>query len=104
MIKLTALNFQVPALAVCLLFCILNSTVGQSFRHAVALPYNSLSAYSTEQPELFSFTGNQAALAAVKHAGIGINGEQRFLLKETSSYSLATVLPTGTGNFGIQLN
>jgi len=98
------LNFKVPALAVCLLFCMLNSTVSQSFRYAIALPYNSLSAYSTEQPELFSFIANQAALAAIKQAGAGIYGERRFLLKETSSYTIATVFPTRNGNFGIQLN
>jgi len=98
------LNLKLPVLVFCLLFFILNSAVSQSFRYTIALPYTGLSAYSTEQPELFSFTSNQAALAAVKRAGIGIYGERRFLLKETSSYSIATVLPCRMGNFGIQLN
>jgi hypothetical protein len=98
------LNCKVPILVVCLLFFLLNSAVPQSFRYSIALPYTGLSAYSAGQPDLFSFTANQAALAAVKQAGIGIYGERRFLLKEISSYILAALLPAGRGNFGIQLN
>jgi hypothetical protein len=98
------LNYKVPALFVFVSFFILNIVNAQSLRYAVALPYSNLSAYSTVQPDPFSFTANQAALAAVKQAGIGIYGERRFLLKETGSYVLASVFPTAMGNFGIQLN
>lgn len=68
------------------------------------MPYLSLSAYTTKQTDVFSFTGNQAALARVKTAGVGVYGEQRFLLAENSSYALATVVPTKKGNFGVQIN
>jgi hypothetical protein len=85
-------------------FCLINSIMAQSIRYSIALPYVGLSAYSTQQNDPLSFTANQAALAKVKQAGMGLYGEQRFLLAATNAYALATVLPTKQGNFGIQLN
>lgn len=76
----------------------------QSLRYSPAQPYISLSAYSMQQKDPLSFTGNQAALARTKQAGMGIFGERRFMLKETSVYTLAAALPTRLGNFGIQIN
>jgi opacity protein-like surface antigen len=76
----------------------------QSLRYSVAQPYISLSAYSVQQNEALSFTGNQAALATTKHTGIGVFGERRFMLKETSVYTLGAAVPTRLGNFGIQIN
>lgn len=81
-----------------------NTSYAQSLRYTLAQPYISLSAYSRVQQDPLSFTGNQAALAQIKNAGIGIFAERRFLLKETGLYTLATSLPTRLGNFGIQLN
>ena len=82
----------------------LNSASAQSLRYTLAQPYISLSAYSMQQNDPLSFTGNQAALAQLKNAGIGLFSERRFLLGETSAYTLAASLPTRLGNFGIQLN
>lgn len=76
----------------------------QSLRYSLAQPYISLSAYSIHQNDPLSFTGNQAALAGTKHAGMGVFGERRFMLKETSVYTLGAALPTRLGNFGIQVN
>ncbi len=76
----------------------------QSLRYSLAQPYISLSAYSIHQNDPLSFTGNQAALAGTKHAGMGVFGERRFMLKETSVYTLGAALPTRLGNFGIQIN
>ena len=89
-----------------LLVCIINfnSVAAQSLRYAAAQPYISLSAYSIQQNDALSFTGNQAALAGVKNAGIGIYGERRFMLSETSVYTLAGSLPTRLGNFGLMIN
>ena len=81
-----------------------NNVLAQSIRYTLAQPYISLSAYSLQQNDPLSFTGNQAALAQSKNAGIGVFGERRFLLGETSAYTLAVSLPTRLGNFGIQLN
>ncbi len=76
----------------------------QSLRYSLAQPYTSLSAYSQQQNDPVSFTGNQAALAGTKRAGIGVFGERRFMLKETSVYTLGASLPTRLGNFGVQIN
>ena len=76
----------------------------QSLRSVVSMPYIGSGAYSTKQTDPFSFTVNQAALAQVKQAGIGIYGERRFLLADNSVYALATVIPTKLGNFGVQIN
>ena len=81
-----------------------NLLLAQSLRYSLAQPYLSLSAYSSKQNDPLSFTGNQAALAQLKSAGIGVFGERRFLLSETSVYTLGASLPTRLGNFGIQLN
>lgn len=87
-----------------LCFCIVNSINAQSLRYSIALPYTGLTAYSKQQNDPLSFTGNQAALANVNQAGIGLYGERRFLLAATSYYTLATAIPSKLGNFGMQLN
>lgn len=52
--------------------------------------------------DVFSFTGNQAALAQMKNAALGVYGEKRFLLNATNMYTAVLVLPTKEGNFGLQ--
>ena len=91
-------------LLLALLIINVNQLLAQSLRYSLAQPYISLSAYSLKQNDPLSFTGNQAALAQVKSAGIGVFGERRFMLSETSVYTLGASLPTRLGNFGIQLN
>ncbi|CAN5874330.1 hypothetical protein BH11BAC4_BH11BAC4_07390 [soil metagenome] len=76
----------------------------QSLRYSVSMPYLSLGAYSKTRSDVFSFTSNQAALATVPVAGIGIYGERRFMLNENSLYAVAAAIPTSLGNIGIQLN
>ncbi len=90
-------------LLLCCVFC-LHTATAQSLRYAEALPYPGIGAYSKNQSDPFSFTRNQAALVPVQHAGIGVYGERRFLLAETSSYSFAAVFHTTKGNVGMQLN
>ena len=68
------------------------------------MPYTALAAYSSKQTDPFGFTGNQAALAKLESAGIGVWGERRFMVAETSVYGLAAGFPTKKGNFGLQLN
>lgn len=76
----------------------------QSLRYSVSMPYLSLGAYSKKQADVFSFTNNQAALASVESAGVGVYGERRFMLTENSVYALAAAIPTSLGNIGIQMN
>lgn len=87
-----------------LLGFVLNISFGQSLRYSLSQPYISLSAYSQQQNDALSFTGNQAALASVKNAGVGVYGERRFMLSETSVYTLGASVPTSLGNFGLQVN
>jgi hypothetical protein len=76
----------------------------QSIRYPLAAPYTSLSAYSTQQNDVFSFTGNQAALTQITQACGGIYAERRFMLADISVYSLAVAMPTKMGNLGVQFN
>jgi hypothetical protein len=85
-------------------FGVFNAILAQSIRYSVAIPYIGLGAYSTLQNDPLSFTANQAALAKVTQAGVGVYSEGRFLLAAINSYSVATAVPTKMGNFGIQLN
>ncbi len=74
----------------------------QALRRPLAAPYIGLGAYSMNHVDAFSFTANQASLAQIKNAAIGVYGERRFLLAETNMYSAVGVLPTKQGNFGFQ--
>ena len=80
------------------------ATHAQALRYSVGMPYINLGAYSTQQLDPFSFTSNQAALAQIKVAGVGIYGERRFLLAQNSVYGIAAAIPTKKGNFGVQIN
>ncbi|MBC7937103.1 MAG: hypothetical protein H7Y86_17275 [Rhizobacter sp.] len=91
--------------AIALLLCLQGfQSFTQSLRYNISMPYTSLGAYSSRQTDPFGFTGNQAALARLESAGVGIWGEKRFMLSETSVYGLAAGIPTKLGNFGVQVN
>lgn len=91
------------AIAGCVL--LLSETLqAQSLRYNISMPYTSLSAYSSKQTDPFGFTGNQAALAKLETAGVGLWAERRFMLTETSVYGFAAGFPTKMGNFGVQVN
>lgn len=74
----------------------------QHLRRPVAAAYTSLGAYSINHADVFSFTSNQASLAQLKNAAVGAYGEQKFLLSELNTYSVALALPTRSGNFGLK--
>ncbi len=76
----------------------------QSLRYPIALPYAAVTAYSTQQIDPLSFTGNPAALARIKHVGMGIYGERRFMLSPLSYYATAASIPTPIGKMGISFN
>jgi hypothetical protein len=54
--------------------------------------------------DLWSVSHNQAGLAYLKTAEIGLYHEQRFVMKELSFSSLAAVIPAKPGTFGLNLN
>ncbi|MGZ8542105.1 MAG: hypothetical protein ACXWV6_15750 [Chitinophagaceae bacterium] len=74
----------------------------QNLRRPVAVSYTGLGAYSINHADIFSFTANQASLAQLKNAGIGVYGERRFLLGELNNYTAAFGMPTRSGNFGLK--
>ncbi len=88
----------------CMSSFIIFTANAQSLRYSISMPYINLGAYSTKQIDPFSFTSNQAALAQVKDAGVGVYGERRFLLAQNSVYGLAAAIPTKKGNIGLQIN
>ena len=73
----------------------------QTIRSPISSAYLGLGAYSNNHVDAFSVQSNQAALAKMKSATVGFYGEKRFLLKELGFYSVALVLPTHSGNFGM---
>jgi len=74
----------------------------QSLRKPVAASYIGLGAYSINHTDIFSITSNQAALAQIKNASVGVYGERRFLLAETNMYSSIIAIPSKEGNFAFQ--
>lgn len=75
----------------------------QALRQPVSAVYIGLGAYSNLQADAFSYTNNQAALAQIKNATVGVYGENRFMLAATSMYAFTAAIPTTKGNFGINI-
>ncbi len=90
----------VRGLAAVLCLCVPVCTFCQPVRDPVTASYVGLGAYSKNHIDVFSFHANQAALAKMKTASVGIYGEKRFLLNELALYNAAVALPTSSGNFG----
>jgi hypothetical protein len=87
-----------------LFFILIASTVpcrAQTVHQPVTAAYIRSGAYSTSQPDAFSFGANQAALAQTNHLSAGLFAERRFLMQELSSFHLAFALPTASGGFGV---
>lgn len=80
------------------------SISAQTLRRPVAAAYTGFGAYSVNHSDVFSFTGNQAALAQLKNAAAGVYAERRFLLSELNNYTAVAALPTRSGNFGVRAN
>jgi hypothetical protein len=78
------------------------NSIGQTVRRPVAALYTGLGAYSITHVDVFSFNNNQASLAQMKNAAVGVYGERRFMLDELSLYQLAVAIPTNSGNFGVK--
>ncbi|MGN6533129.1 MAG: hypothetical protein ACTHK0_15410 [Ginsengibacter sp.] len=79
----------------------INLCNAQSVRKPVSACYIGLGAYS-KNPDVFSITSNDAALAQIENSSVGLYGENRFLLAETNMYSAIVAVPTKEGNFAFQ--
>lgn len=89
------------AIAVVVFFYVPVCGFCQTVRDPVSASYIGLGAYSNYHSDVFSFHTNQAALGKIKMLSAGIYGEKRFLLNELGLYDAAVVLPTSSGNFGL---
>ena len=87
----------------CLLFFVSIDSYAQTLRQPISAIYLGLGAYSTQHGDVFSFVNNQAALAQIKNPVVGVYGEKRFLLNETSLYTAAIAVPSSLGNFGVSV-
>jgi hypothetical protein len=76
----------------------------QALRRPAAASYIGGGAYSRNHTDVFSFNSNQALLAQLKNAAIGVYGERRFFLSELNNYYVALAVPTSSGNFGLNAN
>ena len=84
-----------------LLFCAIAACCkAQTTIKPLQVLYPTSTTYSVLHNDVFSFTGNQAALAQTKSFAAGVYNEQRFLLKELNVFNGVAVLPTASGNFG----
>ena len=88
-------------LTISLLLLILFSNA-QGILNPVTGP-GGLSAYSTNQADLFSTFNNQAALARVKKKSAGFYGERKYLLEGLNNYLAAGAIETRSGCFGLEL-
>ncbi|MEO5562968.1 MAG: hypothetical protein ABIR18_06020 [Chitinophagaceae bacterium] len=86
----------------CILICS-EISFAQVLRKPLAAAYMGFGVYSCKQADVFSFPGNQAALAQLKNTTVGIYAEQRFLISELSYYTMAAALVTRSGHFGLRL-
>lgn len=79
-------------------------TYCQTLKTTVTSSFALLNSYSKTNADAFSFTFNSAALARQKIFSAGVYAENRFQLKETTLYRGVASLPTGLGNFGLQID
>ncbi len=88
-----------------LVCCIIHSCIAaQTLRRPLSAPYASFGAYSTNHADVFSFSGNQASLAALKKLTAGVYAERRFMLAALNNYYAAVAVPAASGNFGLKTN
>jgi hypothetical protein len=73
----------------------------QNLRSSVADAYICTETYSSSHAIVSLAGGNQAALAGIKNFSAIVYGERRFMLEDIGLYHAAFVLPTTSGNFGI---
>lgn len=79
-------------------------TRAQSLRQPMHASYTGLGAYSMNMLDIFSFSANPAVLAQLKEKAVGVYTERRFMLNALTQTNLLAALPTGSGNFALQVN
>jgi hypothetical protein len=78
--------------------------LSQTVRSPLTAPYTSIGAYSQNFCDVFSFTGNQAALAQGATLGAAVYTERKFMLAELGQYQAAIQVPLKKAGVGIALH
>lgn len=84
------------------LLCLTAIGFTQTTHTPLASYYPSSGAYSKNFTDAFSLSSNIAALSALNSFSVGVYGERKFMLEETSLYTAAIAIPTTSGNFALQ--
>ncbi len=87
-----------------LIFLAINSVAAQIVHQNSAAAYSRLDAYTTDGSNVFSFSANAASLVHFTTPVIGVYAENRFGLKELTTFQMAAALPATSGNFGVSLS
>jgi hypothetical protein len=75
--------------------------LSQTVRSPISAPYAGVGALSKNNVDVFCVASNQAALTKLNRASVGVYSEKRFMLKELGFDDAALVIPTRSGNFGL---
>lgn len=84
------------------LLCAPTISYAQTTHSPITSYYPSSGAYSKSFHDAFSIISNIGALSMLKAANVGVYGEKRFMLAETTLYTAVVALPTSSGNFALQ--
>lgn len=95
-------NHLLPTVAILLFICFEGRA--QSLRQPMHASYTGLGAYSIKMVDLFSFSANPAVLAQLKEKAVGVYTERRFMLNALTQTNIVAAVPTGSGNFALQVN
>ena len=77
---------------------------GQIIHSPITVASAPLGSYSQNFSDVFSFTNNPASIVSLKEAAVGVFGERRGMMEETSYYSMAIGLPLQGAGIGLQVN
>ncbi len=89
-------------LLIVVLLCAATVNLAQTTHSPITSCYPSSGAYSKSFHDAFSIISNVGTLSMQKTANMGIYGERRFMLAETTLYTAVVTLPTSSGNFALQ--
>ncbi|MDD5571796.1 MAG: hypothetical protein PHD97_11670 [Bacteroidales bacterium] len=88
-----------------IIFLILLTNYSFSYNnHPIGARSASMGNTSLNFSDIFSSFNNQAGLSKLKNTSAGFSYENRFLLNNLSSKSVAFALPTKSGVFGVDIN
>lgn len=77
-------------------------TVAQAIHSPITFYYPSSGSYSKNFQDAFSLLSNVAASANFQNFQVGVYGEKKFMLAETSQYSAVISAPVYSGSFSLE--